>query len=313
MSIEPDAADDVDFPNPELVRKTGIKLWADGSPWLGNVALSFEYLDNPTTRTAQIELGPRGEPQMNYTRAQLDAVLDELVPSGYQIAFHCNGDVGFDVVLDAYARALAKFNLLGSDHRWRVEHLGAARRGSVRPGGRTRGHLLAEPLPVHLLGRSARRGDVRPAYGAQWQRIRDAFEAGVTPSYHNDGSVCPPHQILNVQHTVMRTTTSGSVHGANQAVSLDQALRAITINGAYQLKRDHEIGSLAVGKYADLVELSADIYAVPVDRIVDEVKVLGTWLGGKKIDLDRFVSQVQTIDPSEHQALTSQLASRKCC
>ena len=54
----PDAADDVDFPNPELVRKTGIKLWADGSPWLGNVALSFEYLDNPTTRTAQIELGP---------------------------------------------------------------------------------------------------------------------------------------------------------------------------------------------------------------------------------------------------------------
>ena len=111
-----------------------------------------------------------------------------------------------------------------------------------------------------------------PAYGAQWQRIRDAFEAGVTPSYHNDGSVCPPHQILNVQHTVMRTTTSGSVHGANQAVSLDQALRAITINGAYQLKRDHEIGSLAVGKYADLVELSADIYAVPVDRIVDEVK-----------------------------------------
>ena len=116
------------LPNPELVRKTGIKLWADGSPWLGNVALSFEYLDNPTTRTAQIELGPRGEPQMNYTRAQLDAVLDELVPSGYQIAFHCNGDVGFDVVLDAYARALAKFSLLGSDHRWRVEHLGAARR-----------------------------------------------------------------------------------------------------------------------------------------------------------------------------------------
>ena len=53
-----------------------------------------------------------------------------------------------------------------------------------------------------------------------------------------------------------------------------------------------------MGKYADLVELSADIYAVPVDRIVDEVKVLGTWLGGKKIDLDRFVSQVQTIDPS---------------
>ena len=313
MSIEPDAADDVDFPNPELVRKTGIKLWADGSPWLGNVALSFEYLDNPTTRTAQIELGPRGEPQMNYTRAQLDAVLDELVPSGYQIAFHCNGDVGFDVVLDAYARALAKFNLLGSDHRWRVEHLGAARRDQFDRAAALGVTCSLSPFQYIYWGDLLDGVMFDPAYGAQWQRIRDAFEAGVTPSYHNDGSVCPPHQILNVQHTVMRTTTSGSVHGANQAVSLDQALRAITINGAYQLKRDHEIGSLAVGKYADLVELSADIYAVPVDRIVDEVKVLGTWLGGKKIDLDRFVSQVQTIDPSEHQALTSQLASRKCC
>ena len=65
----PDAAADVDFPKPELVRKNGIKLWADGSPWIGNVAISFEYLDNPTTRTAQMELGPRGESQMNYNRA----------------------------------------------------------------------------------------------------------------------------------------------------------------------------------------------------------------------------------------------------
>ena len=78
MSIEPDAGADIDFPNPDMVRKTGIKLWADGSPWLGNIAISFEYLDNETTRTAQIEQGPRGEPLMNYTRAQLDAILDEL-------------------------------------------------------------------------------------------------------------------------------------------------------------------------------------------------------------------------------------------
>ena len=49
-----------------------------------------------------------------------------------------------------------------------------------------------------------------------------------------------------------------------------QALKAITINGAYQLKRDNEIGSLAVGKYADLVELSADIYTVPAEKIIEQ-------------------------------------------
>jgi predicted amidohydrolase YtcJ len=313
MSIESDATVDITFPNPDLVRKVGIKLWADGSPWLGNVAISFEYLDNPTTRTAQIEMGPRGEGQMNYTRGQLDAVLDELVPTGYQMAFHCNGDVGFDVVLDAYARALAKFNLLGSDHRWRVEHLGAARRDQFDRAAALGVTCSLSPFQYIYWGDLLDGVMFESRYGAQWQRVRDAFEAGVVPSYHNDGSVTPPNQLLNVQQTVTRRTISGNVHGANQAVNLDDALKAITINGAYQLKRDHEIGSLAVGKYADLVELSADIYTVPADKIVDEVKVLGTWLGGRKIDLDAFVAEITSIDPTEHQDLTRQVAARKCC
>ena len=313
MSIEADAAADVTFRNPELVRKTGIKLWADGSPWIGNVAISFEYLDNPTTRTAQLELGPRGEEEMNYTRAQLDAVLDEMVPAGYQIAFHCNGDVGFDVVLDAYARALFRFNLLGSDHRWRVEHLGAARRDQFERAAALGVTCSLSPFQYIYWGDLLDGVMFDSQYGAQWQRVRDAFEAGVRPSYHNDGSVSPPHQLLNVQHTVTRTTITGRVHGANQAVTLDDALKAITINGAYQLKRDHEIGSLAVGKYADLVELSADIYTVPVDRIVDEVKVLGTWVGGKKVDIDAYIAGVKAIDPTEHHDVTQQAGARKCC
>ena len=313
MSIEADAAADVTFPDSELVRKVGIKLWADGSPWLGNVAISFEYLDNPTTRTAEIEMGPRGETQMNYTRAQLDAVLDELVPAGYQMAFHCNGDVGFDVVLDAYARALSRHNLLGSDHRWRVEHLGAARRDQFERAAALGVTCSLSPFQYIYWGDLLDGVMFDSEYGSQWQRVRDAFEAGVTPSYHNDGSVTPPNQLLNVQQTVTRRTMAGNVHGANQAVTLDDALKAITINGAYQLKRDHEIGSLAVGKYADLVELSADIYTVPADQIVDKVTVLGTWVGGGKIDLDSYIAAVKAVDPTEHHDLTNQAAVRKCC
>jgi predicted amidohydrolase YtcJ len=313
MSIEADAAADVTFPNSELVRKVGIKLWADGSPWLGNVAMSFEDLDNPTTRTAEIEMGPRGEGQMNYTRAELDQVLDTLVPTGYQMAFHCNGDVGFDVVLDAYARALAKHNLLGSDHRWRVEHLGAARRDQFERAAALGVTCSLSPFQYIYWGDLLDGVMFDSEYGAQWQRVRDAFEAGVTPSYHNDGSVTPPNQLLNVQQTVTRRTLAGNVHGANQAVTLDDALKAITINGAYQLRRDHEIGSLAVGKYADLVELSADIYTVPADQIVEKVKVLGTWVGGAKIDIDAYIEGVKAIDPTEHHDLTNHLAARKCC
>ena len=104
---------------------------------------------------------------------------------------------------------------------------------------------------------------------------------------------------------VTRTSDSGKVHGLNQAVTLDEALKASTINGAYQLKRDKDIGSLEVGKFADLIELSADITAVKPSEIVEKVKVQGTWLGGKKIDLTKFIEQITAIDPSMHKDLAN--------
>jgi predicted amidohydrolase YtcJ len=112
MAIEPDAGAKVTWPNSSMVRKNGIKLWADGSPWLGTVAQSFGYLDNARTRQANIILGPLFEKGMNYTRQQLDQLLDQYAPMGYQMAFHNNGDVGFDVVLDAYENALNKYKLI---------------------------------------------------------------------------------------------------------------------------------------------------------------------------------------------------------
>jgi len=70
--------------------------------------------------------------------------------------------------------------------------------------------------------------------------------------------VTPPNVLLNIQGSVTRTTNSGTIHGANQKITLDQALRAVTINGARQLAIDDKVGSLEVGKQADLVELSMD-------------------------------------------------------
>ena len=116
------------------------------------------------------------------------------------------------------------------------------------------------------------------AIGSQWQAVGDAFGAGLEPSFHNDGAVTPPDVLLNVQSMVTRTTISGAVHGPNQAVTLDQALRAVTINGARQLFVDDRLGSLEAVKVADLVELSADPYALDARTLASEVRVLGTWV-----------------------------------
>ena len=75
---------------------------------------------------------------------------------------------------------------------------------------------------------------------------------------------------------------------------------------ARTLRRDHLVGSIEVGKLADFVELSADPWAVDRDRLIDEVQVAGTWLGGRRIDLDEFLSAVAAashpgLPPRTHQ------------
>jgi predicted amidohydrolase YtcJ len=303
MAIEPDAGAQVTWPDPSLVRKSGVKVWADGSPWLGTIATSFGYLDNSRTKGADIILGPLGAKGMNYTRMQLDQILDKYAPMGTQMAIHVNGDVGFDVVLDAYENALNKYKLMGTDHRWRVEHLGAARADQFQRAARLGVGISLSPFQYIYWGDLLDGTMFKPEYGAKWIAAGDAFKAKANVSFNNDGTVSPPDTLRNIQRMVTRTTDAGKVHAPDQAVTLDQALKASTINAAFQLKRDKDIGSLEVGKFADLVELSADITAVKPNEIIEKVKVKGTWLGGKKIDTKKYIEQISAIDPTEHKGL----------
>jgi predicted amidohydrolase YtcJ len=315
MSIEADCDQPIPTPIPEnRLKKQGIKLWADGSPWNGTIAASFPYLDNDLTRNASIPLGPGGEPAMNYTRAQLDEILDKVVPSGYQMSFHCNGDVGMDVVLDAYEHALTKFKLLGTDHRWRIEHMGACRADQFNRAAALGICLSMSPFQFIYWG-DLLDGELFPSeIGSQWMAYGDAFRSGAVVSFHNDGSVSPPIPLLNWQSTTTRQTASGKIHGPNQAISLDDAIKAHTVHAAFHLGREHEIGSIEVGKLADFVELSADPYLVDLHKLTEQVTVLGTWVGGKKIDLDAFMEQVNAMDPAEHAELAAHVhASKKCC
>ncbi len=312
MSIDQDPAKQITTSNPSVIWKQGIKVWADGSPLIGSAGLSFPYLDNETTRTAQIPLGPFGEKNMNYTRAELDAMLDELAPTGWQMTFHCNGDVSFDVILDACEAALARHDLLGTDHRWRIEHCGAARADQFDRAASLGLHCSLGPFQFIYWGDLFDGTLFDAAVGSQWQRFADAWKAGVHVSLHNDGPVDPPLPLLNLQAVVTRTTASGAVHGVNQALTMDQAIRAHTINGARQLGHDQDLGSIEVGKLADFVELSADPTAADPHELTERVHVKGTWIGGHKIDLAKFEAAVEKIDPAPHRTLAT-LNRHRCC
>ena len=301
MSIHPDCGDKLtSSADPALVRKQGIKLWADGSPWVGTIANSYPFLDTPTVRNAGIPLGPGGEAMMNYTRAELDATLAEHVPQGWQMSFHVNGDVGLDIVLDAYERALAENGLLGTDHRWRVEHCGGCRADQFKRAADLGVAVSLGPFQFIYWGDLLDGKMYPPEIGAHWMRWGDAVRAGARVSFHNDGLVSPPIPLLNIQAAITRATGSGTVHGPEQIISLDDALKAETIDAAYTLHRDDEIGSITVGKYADFAEVSKDPYLAEPMQLAKEVTVRRTWLAGRPIDTDAFLSEVAAIDPTEH-------------
>ena len=312
MSIEADCGEKITSPVPSMLWKQGIKLWADGSPWVGTIAASFPYLDSPVVQRAQIPLGPGGEAMMNYTRAELDQVLAAHAGEGWQFAFHVNGDVGLDIVLDAYEHALVTNNLMGTDHRWRVEHVGACR-GDQFDRAASLG-VTVSMLPAQFIyWGDLLDGQMFPTeIGSQWMRAGDAFRSGALVTFHNDGFVSPPIPLMNIQAMVTRRSASGNVHGPEQQVSLDDAFRAHTINAARQMFRDHDLGSIKVGKLADLVQLSADPFTVDTASLTKQVTVQGTWVNGKKIDPAAFLTQMEAIDPSEHKDLPHAAMSHRC-
>jgi predicted amidohydrolase YtcJ len=140
----------------------------------------------------------------------------------------------------------------------------------------------------------------------------DAIRSGALVTFHNDGMVSPPIPLLNMESMVTRRTPSGTLHGPDQQMSLNDAIKAHTINAARQLGREKDLGSLAVGKRADLVELSADPYSVDSNRLTDQVKVLGTWVNGRKVNTDAFISDIEAIDPTEHKGLHAAAMSHTC-
>ncbi|MEN9751604.1 MAG: hypothetical protein RLZZ600_651 [Actinomycetota bacterium] len=294
----------------DLLVKGGIKLWADGSPWVGNIGITFPYLETEATKRAGISNDRIGDKGLNYTRSDLDALMDKYAPTGNQFSVHANGDLAIDIVLDAMERALVKYDLLGTNHGWRIEHVGAGRRDHFDRAKSLGVQISMGPFQFYYWGDLLDGQMFESKYGSQWQAFKDAFDSGCNIAFHNDGAVSPPTPLLNIQAAVTRRTRGGHVRGENQQISLHEGLAAETINAAHMLKREAVVGSIEVGKFADFVELSADPYTVDVNKLATECTVSGTWLGGRRVDLDAFLNMGKAVPADEHKDLHKHAAHR---
>ena len=121
-----------------------------------------------------------------------------------------------------------------------------------------------------------------PEHGERWMPCGSAVATGMRISLHNDLPVPPEEPLRNIGVAATRIAPSGRVLGPEERLTVEQAIRAQTIDAAYQLFSDVVIGSLEVGKYADMVVLSADPRAVPPEQIAD-LEVQRTYLAGLQV------------------------------
>ncbi len=265
-AIKPNEGDD-------RFRLIGVKYIADGSTQGLTAALNAPYA---------YPKGSKFSGDLNYQDGQILSLMKPYFDQGWQISIHSNGDKAIDQTLNNYEKLLAG-NPHPQERRLRIEHFTINNESQVKKAVKmgvvpsfTIGHVdfWGEAFNDHLIG-AERSKRIDPA--------GDFKRAGARFTLHSDSPVSPIGPLSYISEEVTREwqLPPQKVLGPTQAVTVDDAIRAITINAAYQIFADNIVGSLEVGKQADLVILEKNPRKTsPAD--IRNIKVNETWLDGKR-------------------------------
>jgi predicted amidohydrolase YtcJ len=207
---------------------------------------------------------------------ELADIVKDLHARGWQVAIHANGDAAIDAVIDAVAQAQRASPR--DDPRHIVVHAQMTRNDqleSYRVLGLTPSFF---PAHVYYWGDRHREIFLGPDRAARISPLKTATDEQVRYTIHLDTPVVPMDPLLLVWTAARRETSSGKVLGAEERIDVMQALRAITIDAAWQLFQEDNRGSIEPGKLADLIVLSGDPLADP--DALRELAVEKTLIGG---------------------------------
>jgi predicted amidohydrolase YtcJ len=251
------------------IRINGVKLALDSMGSMGNAATYEPCTSNPGSLGILL-----------VTPEKLTEMIVKAHKAGLQTATHSIGDRAIDINLDAIEAALKEYPV--EDHRHRIEHCTYCEERQLN---------RIKELRVHP-GESNYIWNFGDAYKYQFGEersehlypYRSLLEFGIIASANSDYGGGPWHgnPITGIYAMVTRRTEGGNIVGLSQKVSVMDAIRAYTYNGAYAAFDEEKLGSIETGKLADLIVLSGDILSVPQDEIM-ELDVVRTIMDGKTV------------------------------
>lgn len=249
----------------EKIKIGPVKIFVDGSSSVPTIATREPYTSDPSNCGV-----------LFYNQEQIDSILDYAHENGFQITAHAQGDRALDMLLNSYEKALQKKPV--ADHRHCIEHAGLS-----TPDLIDRMHelgIVVIPNPAfpyyfgdgYLINYGSRVKHIYP--------IRDLLDKGIVAAGGSDAPVANSNPIFGIHVAVNRMSKTGQEVGINQRISIMEAIKLYTYNGAYVSFDENIKGSIEVGKLADLIVLDDKILSVEPDKIKD-VKVSLTMIDGE--------------------------------
>ncbi len=214
----------------------------------------------------------------NITESQdvLDAWVERVHRAGIQVNCHANGDVAIGMYLTAFERAMQKAPRANA--RPKITHCTLINDALVK-------RIKAlDAIPSMFTTYAYYNSDKFPYYGESLMKrcmaYRTLLDAGVKAAAGSDFTPGPIAPLMGMQGMVTRTGWDGTTWGANQRISVSEAIRVNTYNGAYASHEESSKGSIAVGKLADFVMLADDPHTVKPE-VIKDIAVVRTVVGGE--------------------------------
>jgi predicted amidohydrolase YtcJ len=266
-----------------------IKLFVDGAIISQLMQMKDGYTD-----------GHHGEWMMTpeHLRERIKLYWD----AGYQIHTHVNGDLGLEVLLDALEKSKLEHDR--PDHRSVIVHFANSTEEQVARIERLGAIVSANPYyPVGFADMYSKYG-LGPERADTMVRSGSVIKRHIPLSFHSDLPMGPSDPLFFVWCAVNRVTPSGRTAAPGQRITVDDALRGITIESAYSWRKENELGSIAPGKTANFTVLEQDPYAVDPLKIKD-IPVWGTVFEGRIFPGTQHSPAAQHLGPGMPSSPTS--------
>ena len=260
----------VDYGNGHLTVRAIGEITADGALGSRSAWMLAPYDDDPTNTGLNVTTMPR-----------IKQIAEIGLAHGFQISVHAIGDRANRETLDTYQQVFNEHHVKSDTLRWRIEHAQHLSPPDIPRFGKL--GVVASMQGIHECSDAPyvlpRLGMKRAEEGAYvWKKL---WNTGAVVTNGTDVPVEKISPIASFHCSVTRDEVgTDSAFFAGQKLSRMQALQTYTTNGAYAAFQEHENGSLAPGKWADIAVLSRDIMAAPADSILGTT-VLYTIVGGK--------------------------------